>query len=43
VIEKERDTLFECASRWQPLQLAALSREEKTQFFSSPYPLFKLR
>jgi hypothetical protein len=36
-IEKERDTLFECASHWQPLQLAACSREEKTVFlFSLP-------
>jgi hypothetical protein len=39
-IEKERDTLFECASRWQPLQLAG---KKKKQFLSSPSPLFQLR
>jgi hypothetical protein len=41
-IEKERDTLFECASRWQPLQLAAAAGKKKKQFFSSPSPFFQL-
>jgi hypothetical protein len=38
-IEKERDTLFECASCWQPLQLAApAGKKKKTVFLFSLSP-----